>query len=147
MSFDGEERTRSPRDMFFFGVIQEGLRGPNGIVDAAGAFLRLEEEIDNLLHYGVDWHDMANVDLLHHHNQHNPHEMDSLEHDSTRQPPHLSLIEIPTFQCPFDTDEQLQTFSDALISLPEYDSRDMEHRNSLWMQALDLMTTILPSSQ
>ncbi|KAF9060018.1 hypothetical protein BDP27DRAFT_1164585, partial [Rhodocollybia butyracea] len=68
MTFDGEERQRSPRDMYFFGILQE---------DASGLLEHLEEEIEDLVHYGVDWHDMANPELLNHHNQYNTNDLDN----------------------------------------------------------------------
>ncbi|KAE9388990.1 hypothetical protein BT96DRAFT_835527 [Gymnopus androsaceus JB14] len=146
ISFDGEERERSPRDMYFFGVLQEGLRGPESVVDASGTLQHLEEEIENIMTYGVDWRDLADPVLLRHHNQHNPDEPESLGPHNSQQPPHLSLVEIPTFECPFETEEQLEIFTDALLLMPEYSSRDMQDRKSLWMQALDLLLNILPMS-
>ncbi|KAE9390784.1 hypothetical protein BT96DRAFT_959701 [Gymnopus androsaceus JB14] len=139
ISFDGEERERSPRDMYFLG-------GPEGVVDASGTLQRLEEEIENIMTYGVDWRDLADPVLLRHHNQHNPDELESLGPHNSQQPPHLSSVEIPTFECPFETEEQLEIFTDALLLMPEYSSCDMQDRKSLWMQALDLLLNILPMS-
>ena len=137
MSFDGEERERSPHDMFFFGVLEQGLRGPQS---------GNEEHIDDLNSYGVDWADLNDLSLLQHHNQHNPDELLVLGPQSSHQPPHLSLIEVPTFQCPFDTDDQMEIFTDGLLSMPEYESRDMASRQSLWTNALALLVSLLPMS-
>ncbi|KAF9040348.1 hypothetical protein BDP27DRAFT_1244607 [Rhodocollybia butyracea] len=142
LSLDGE-RDRSPRDMYFFGVIQEGLRGPEGVVDASGTLQRLEEDIENIMTYGVDWRDMANPALLHHHNLYNPEEVDQLGYHSTHCPPHLSLVEVPAFECPFETDDQQTRFVEALSLMSEFHSREMEDRKSLWIQGLDIMTQIL----
>ncbi|KAJ4484574.1 hypothetical protein C8R41DRAFT_936046 [Lentinula lateritia] len=135
------ERDRSPQDMFFFGAIQEGLRGPTG------APTHLEEHVEHVATYGVDWQDLGDATLLRHHNENNPHELEDLDHRRTRQPPHLSLVEVPAFNCPFESEEQLEIFNDALLAMPEYHSRDMTQRKSLWVQALDLLELLLPHSQ
>ncbi|KAJ6600822.1 hypothetical protein B0H10DRAFT_1715691, partial [Mycena sp. CBHHK59/15] len=62
LRFDSE-RTRSPRDMFFFGMIENGLRGfedmPEEVLD--------DDNIDDLDAYGVDWEDLNNTDIMAHH--------------------------------------------------------------------------------
>lgn len=146
MRFDGPERERSPRDMFFFGTLQEGLRGPDGVFDAARTLIRPEGDIEDMANYGVDWQDLANTDLLQHHNTHNPDQVEQVGQYNSRQPPHLSLVEVPAFECPFTTQEQADIFNEALISMPEYGSRNMESRKSLWRQALDLLLTLLHMS-
>ncbi|KIK62174.1 hypothetical protein GYMLUDRAFT_165046 [Collybiopsis luxurians FD-317 M1] len=40
MHFDGSEWDRSPCDMFFFGVLQESLRGPEDVANVAGTFVQ-----------------------------------------------------------------------------------------------------------
>ncbi|KAJ3974861.1 hypothetical protein EV361DRAFT_969607 [Lentinula raphanica] len=114
VSFDGEERERSPKDMFFFGALQQGLRGPRDGID---------EAIQNLHHYGIDWDDLADEAIMRHHNHHNPDEMLPIDHPHTNQPSHLSLIELENFS--------------------EYQSRNMATRKILWMRALDLMLSIV----
>lgn len=143
------EIDRSPNDMFFFGVLQNGLRGPQGVADATNLMTHLEEDIENLATYGVDWHDLADPAILHHHNEHNPNEVEDIENlypRNTRQPEHLSLVEIPAFHCPFPSSEQLELFDESLLAMPEYYSRGMEDRKTLWIQALDLLLTLLPIS-
>jgi hypothetical protein len=43
------QRERSPRDMFFFGMLQEGPRGMTAIAPAD------DDEIEDYSSYGVDW--------------------------------------------------------------------------------------------
>ncbi|KAJ3832091.1 hypothetical protein F5878DRAFT_548642, partial [Lentinula raphanica] len=124
--------------IFFFGAIQEGLRGPQFT-----AATQHEEAIGDITTYGIDWDDLANPTLLRHHNQHNPDEIENLDYQPTRLPSHLSLIEIPAFECPFTSEAQLKTFNEALLVMPEYHSRDMGERKTLWMQALDLLQILL----
>ncbi|KAL0562785.1 hypothetical protein V5O48_019293, partial [Marasmius crinis-equi] len=107
---------------------------------------RLEEDVENLSAYGVDWEDLADRDLLHHHNNHNPNELENLDGLLTRQPPHLSLVEIPVFESPLTTQEQADIFQEALLAMPEYHSRDMDDRKSLWSCALALLVDILQVS-
>ncbi|KAJ7842925.1 hypothetical protein B0H13DRAFT_1648655, partial [Mycena leptocephala] len=55
------ERTRSPRDLFFFGMIENGLRG----------FEEGDDDLDDLDAYGVDWDDLNNADIMAHHAEFN----------------------------------------------------------------------------
>ncbi|EEB96284.1 hypothetical protein MPER_04605 [Moniliophthora perniciosa FA553] len=126
--------------MFVFGAIQEGIRGPEGREDVNGFIHPEDEVVDDVLAYGVDWNDLGDPALLRHHNQHNENEMVNLDnHINSRRPDHLNLVEVPAFECPFETQEQADTFEQALIMLPEYFSRDMRDRETLWVQALSLM--------
>ncbi|KAJ3837641.1 hypothetical protein F5878DRAFT_539012 [Lentinula raphanica] len=125
--------------MFFFEALQQGLCGPHDGID---------EAIQNLHHYGIDWDDLADEAIMHHYNHHNPDEMLPIDHPHTNQPSHLFLIEVPAFECPFETfkrtfDDQLENFSGGLLSMPEYQSRNMATRKILWMRALDLMLSIV----
>ena len=130
------ERDRSPRDMFFFGVLQNGLRGPGGGVHP------IPEDVEDPATYGVDWEDLQNPALLNHHNQHNPHEIERLEEDRpSRRPQHLSLVEIPVFACPL-TYDQAVVFDEGVAALPELLSRDMRDRRSLWTQALEILHAV-----
>ncbi|KIK52532.1 hypothetical protein GYMLUDRAFT_64164 [Collybiopsis luxurians FD-317 M1] len=106
--------------MFFFGVLQEGLRGPEGVANVAGTFVQSEEHIDNLQMYGVDWEDLADPGILRHHHETNLPDVEMLGHHSSRQPVQLLLVEVPEFICPFETDEQLEAFVQGLVSIPEY---------------------------
>ncbi|KAK7018052.1 hypothetical protein VNI00_018425 [Paramarasmius palmivorus] len=145
LRLDGS-RDRSPSDMFLFGVIQQGLRGPNGVRNVDGLMQDDDEHLDDISSYGVDWQDLNNPSLLHHHNEHNPNEYENLDAPHTRQPPHLSLVEVPVFECPFETQEQVDIFQEALEMIPEYYSRDMRDRQSLWVQARALLYSLITPS-
>lgn len=93
--------------------------------------------------YGVDWRDLGNPTLLRHHSEHNEDEGENMDDWETRKPACLSLVDVPSFECPFATDEQLQIFNDALLTMPEYHSRDMAQRQTVWSRALDLLIIIL----
>ncbi|KAJ7818760.1 hypothetical protein B0H14DRAFT_2601052 [Mycena olivaceomarginata] len=60
------ERTRSPRDLFFFGMIENGLRGFDSAPELAD-----DDDIDDVDAYGIDWEDLHNADIMAHHTEHN----------------------------------------------------------------------------
>lgn len=127
------ERTRSPRDMFFFGMIQNGPRGLS--LDNQPP---PDEHIEDLAHYGVDWEDIDNANILEHHQRFNPGDLDSSNHPfNTHTPEQLSHVEIPAVSCPFD-DETLEQFDTQISSLPFFLSRNMTSRHNLWIHALAL---------
>ncbi|KAF8835015.1 hypothetical protein BDN67DRAFT_913746 [Paxillus ammoniavirescens] len=87
------ERQRSPRDMFFFGMLQNGLRGT--------ALLADDEDIGDVQAYGIDWEDYDNDTILAHHDTSNAMEADSVENPFfTHQPQHLSNVEVPSHNSP-----------------------------------------------
>ncbi|KAL0057059.1 hypothetical protein AAF712_016320 [Marasmius tenuissimus] len=135
-----DSRSRSPRDFYFFGAVEDGIQGPEGVMDPSGVFRRLEEDIGDPEGYGVDWVDLGNADILRHHNNHNPHQ---IEHLDSRQPPHLSLVDIPVFDSLFTSEEQVDIFEEVIARLPEYYSRDMEDCQSPWSQALHIVALLI----
>jgi hypothetical protein len=130
----------SPRSLFEIDSLVNGRFGPprgQGEVE--------NEDPGELAVYGVDWEDLGDREVLRHHNNYNqPLE----ERDqpsallSSNQPQHLSLVDVPVFQCPFDEDEQA-TFITELSEHPEFFSEDRNQRLALWIIALDLMLDIL----
>ncbi|KAJ7355285.1 hypothetical protein DFH08DRAFT_619234, partial [Mycena albidolilacea] len=53
--FDGE-CTESPRDMFFFGMIQNGARGFDDLQDG-------DDDVENLDAYGIDWEELHDTNI------------------------------------------------------------------------------------
>ncbi|KDR72715.1 hypothetical protein GALMADRAFT_73686 [Galerina marginata CBS 339.88] len=132
LRFD-RERTRSPRDMFFFGMIQNGPRG----LSVHNQPLN-DEPIEDLAHYGVDWEDLDDPNILEHHERFNPDDFDDSNHPfDTHAPNQLSHVEIPKVSCPFD-DETLEIFNTQISSLPFFASRNMISCRNLWIHALAL---------
>lgn len=131
------ERERSPRDMFFFGQLENGWR------DMEGDHITPYEEVamEDLVGYGVDWNELEDCDILQHHHTHNfPSTMEPLTEPHqpfgrSNQPPHMSLVEVPSFDSPF-TDDELDALNEHLIQLPQVNSRRMGDRKAIWMQAL-----------
>ncbi|KIY48150.1 hypothetical protein FISHEDRAFT_43834 [Fistulina hepatica ATCC 64428] len=106
--------------MFFFDSLHSGIYDPeHGLINA------IKEPVD-LTTYGIDWEDLEDEAILQHHFQHNENgEEINLEEVTSYQPSRLSLVEVPAFQAPFDTDEQLQMFNSWIGDIPERLSRDM----------------------
>ncbi|KAF9016175.1 hypothetical protein BDZ89DRAFT_1217857 [Hymenopellis radicata] len=130
-----DERSRSPRDMFLFGVLQNGYR------NLAETFNPDSEAIANLDYYGVDWDDMEDPSILRHHADYNQLEVEEDEvvenPFNPRQPTRLSSVVVPSFECPFDEPHALQ-FQQELMLVPNLDTTNMEERKSVWIQALDI---------
>jgi len=118
-------RSRSPRDMFFFGMLREGPRGVE-LEDLAG---------DEIAGYGVDWEDLDDHRIRAHHDHANGHDdFDLADAPYSQQiPENLSNIEINEPHCPL-TPEQVQ-FLDSRL---EFHGRSMEACRILWISALEI---------
>lgn len=136
------ERRRSPADMFFFGELQNGIRDMSRFLPEEDPVYQEERE-----GYGVDLEDLDDRDLLNHHTRHNDPNtlLEALTPDAvsdTHQPRHLSLVEVPDTDCPL-TQVELDMLNDHLVQLPEFNSRDMRQRRSLWIQALQYINEVI----
>lgn len=135
LRFDSE-RTRSPRDMFFFGMIENGLRGfeeaPQEVLD--------DDEIDDLDAYGVDWEDLNNADIMAHHTAFNADQelnMEDIQNPFSNDGPHtLSHVEVLEPLCPFREDQVAQLNQHLALSQHSL-SRNMNSRRAVWIDALD----------
>lgn len=132
------ERQRSPRDMFFFGMIEKGMRGFEDLGDNDDT-----EEVEDLDSYGIDWEAYEDDTLLTHHNIHNPAVpgSDSENPFQTHSPRHLSHVVVENPKCPFNG-EQLTRFVDALNNLSVQPAVDMDGRRLLWVSALEICNSI-----
>jgi hypothetical protein len=102
-------RSQSPREMFFFGMLE---RGPRGLA-------AVEEEWhgeEDLAGYGVDWEALDDEHIHAHHDATNTGNTDldndiddDLVHNPflNHAPEHLSNVEVPEIRCPL-TDKQMQ---------------------------------------
>ncbi|KAJ7184071.1 hypothetical protein C8R46DRAFT_1158520 [Mycena filopes] len=125
-----------PRDMFFFGMIENRLRGLDDIPQA----VELDEEIDDLDLYGVDWHDLNNIEIMAHHAEFNGDQEsnpDDLENPFSNDGPHrLSHVEVVAPLCPFTID-QVETLNAYLAQSLHSESRNMNSRRAVWTSALE----------
>lgn len=121
------ERQRSPKDMFVFGMMQNGMRGFGSGED--------EEDVDDLQGFGIDWEAFDDDAILAHHLANNP---DNATYENPFQPHHphhFSHVEIQLPNNPF-TPLQMQTFEAALDQLPHRHCPAMHDRRLLWISAL-----------
>lgn len=136
------QRDRSPHDLYFFGTLEYGRRD-------LGVQLEEDElDPDQLAEFGVDWEALDDPHDLNHHAVHNPPEHVDLPAGNdqpfslTHRPAQLAQVVVPVFQNPFNEDQSARFF-DFLHQVPELGSRNMDDRRLLWIQALDIATSIV----
>jgi hypothetical protein len=122
------ERSASPREMFFFGMSQEGSRGV--------------EDVQNFDEYGVDWDDYNDASFMRSLLQSNPD--DTEEAGVFRAPEHIATVECEPPNCPLSSNE-VRELDDELhrrIGNAFY-SRDMNARRAVWEAALAITMDIV----
>ena len=126
------ERQRSPRDMFFFGMLQNGLRGVEGL---QGPDDHDDEDIGPLDEYGIDWEDYEEDNIRAHHGRENT--ADDLGDNPflTHQPERLSHIPVDEPNAPLQP-EQIAILDRELAIFPFWSSQSMQDRRMLWIEAL-----------
>jgi len=117
------ERERSPRDMFIFGMIQNG---PCGLE---------QDEVEDINGYGVDWADLDDPAILGHHEQHNPDDAAIHNPFVSRDPDEYSHVEVANAPSPLSS-EQIELLDQELSQVPLYRSRSMSARRDMWIHAL-----------
>jgi hypothetical protein len=137
------ERTRSPIDMFFFGMHQEGERGlqymqPQRDNDSNG--------IGNVAEYGIDWEAFEDESITLHLLENNPEERRSFSNPftmlSSARPDILSSVVVdPPRGCPFD-DAQLHELGQHLQTQVDLSSQSMVIRRTVWVEALAKCETL-----
>ncbi|KAJ6526005.1 hypothetical protein B0H19DRAFT_970796 [Mycena capillaripes] len=125
-----EDGRRSPRDMYTFGLLEQGPRGLDTIYQAEEeAFARIEE-------FGVDWAAQTNPDLLQHHALNNNLEPSTIF--TTPETMNEVLVEPPTGPLSADL---IADLDEALGRRVDVGSRDMGVRKLVWQEALAICTT------
>ncbi|KAI0702099.1 hypothetical protein C8Q76DRAFT_633024 [Earliella scabrosa] len=127
------ERPASPREMFMFGMV---THGPRGLADV------LDEPVDDLANYGVDWASMQDANVMRHHLANNPH-IELTPHPSTSPsvPQHLANVTCDAPRCPF-TVAQVSALNRHLARHHDIGNRDMFARRQLWVTALQYCTPL-----
>jgi hypothetical protein len=120
------ERQRSPRDMFFFGMIQNGPRGIHPADD---------DEIEDMQSYGIDWEDFDDDDILEHHRQANQTDNPDDNPFMPHRPERLTRIDVTEPGCPF-TEDQIIYLNSELNALPYIHSRTMDSYRLIWISGL-----------
>ena len=124
------ERTRSPRDIFLFSMIQDGPRGLERFVDPPA------EDVANPSTYGIDWDVADNPALMRHHLMQNPQEW---EDRNPFAPGVEDLSDVPCEppNCPFSTAE-VAYLDQELARLVDLTSRSMHVRTLVWQEAFSI---------
>lgn len=117
------QRTASPREMFFFGMVSRGTRG-------------LEEEDIDVQSYGIDWDDLADRDFVtavRARNQDEP--ADPLDF---RPPEHRAEVVCLPPTCPFTAEEITRLDAEILhqCGANVMRSRNMMDRRAVWVAAM-----------
>lgn len=131
MSIRGE-RQRSPLDMFYFGMIESGVRGLS--------MEPVNEEVNDPSSYGIDWNDINDRNILHHHQVQNPPDAIGNDNPFMTHRPHedqLACVIVPEAGCPLSSG-QLAYLNAQLDAHPDINSRSMSTRRLLWTIALEL---------
>ena len=128
------ERQCSPKDMFVFGMVQNGIRGYDDTpIDGDPPF--------NLDEFGIDWHDYNSNLLQAHHNANNPPDGDMANPFQTHLPHHFSHVDVPEAASPFST-YYFDIFQLRVQPLMSSGPRNMVSRRSLWTSALAICNEI-----
>lgn len=125
------ERRRSPRDIFFFSMIQDGPRGLSGAVD---------EDIGDPALYGIDWDTLGDGRMMTHFFENNP---DELQEDNPfdATPAQFSHVPCEPPNSPL-TIAQIQSLDNQLGEAVDVYSRSMSVRRLVWVEALSICNNL-----
>lgn len=130
------ERQRSPADMYFFGMIQNGPRGLHFS----------DEDVEDIQSYGIDWEDYDDDRILNHHNHANPadNQSDNPFAAGSHRPTadHITRVNVVEPGCPL-TVEQLEYLNSQLDVLPYIDDHSMDSRRLIWISGLNICEYLL----
>jgi len=139
----GKGRTRSPADLRWFSMLQDGARGFSPLDPAA--FEPIEDVLEghDIDEYGVDWEAYQDVHIQQHHAAANPTDPFPQNPFVVHKPDTFSMVHVDESRCPF-SDEELALFQYnlSLISADILGSREMEQRKQIWNYALNLCRQI-----
>ncbi|KAG1790479.1 uncharacterized protein HD556DRAFT_1242218, partial [Suillus plorans] len=127
MSIQGERHT-SPRDMFFFRMLENGVHGFEGLED--------DEDLDDLAPYGIDWESIDDRRIIYHHHANNEDELGKNPF-ITHHPQQFSEVMVPEADSPLSL-KQVQFLGIQLEALIPVHSRSMESRCFIWSTALQI---------
>lgn len=125
--------------MFFFSMIQDGPRGLEGIAEP------VDEEVEDVASYGIDWVDAEDPALMQHLLNNNPHDWDE-DNPFAPGPTQLSHVPCDPPDCPFSQDE-IQQLDEELGRRVNTASRSMEIRRLVWIEAFSLCAHLYQARQ
>jgi hypothetical protein len=122
--------------MYLFGMIQNGPRGLH----------ILDEDVDDIQGYGIDWEDYDDDRIFEHHNRANiaDNQGDNPFSATTHRPAAETLTRVDVIPpgCPL-TFAQIEFLDSQLQLLPYFDSESMDMRRLLWISALNICDYLL----
>ncbi|KAH9833490.1 uncharacterized protein C8Q71DRAFT_795253 [Rhodofomes roseus] len=143
------DRSRSPRDRFIFGMIENGPRGISNHQELRVQRREaLPDTVDDPQAYGIDWDVLDDPMLMAHHLANNPDEWEAANPFSPgyTRPSELSVVECEAPNCPF-TPAEVAAFDAELALRVNRTTRDMGICRLVWVEALRIcqqMYTINP---
>ncbi|PPQ96981.1 hypothetical protein CVT26_006427 [Gymnopilus dilepis] len=136
MKIDGQPN-RSPRDMFFFSMMENGPQGMQYLLD---------EHIEDLANYGVDWEDADNPQIMQHLLANNPNEAGDRAWTARNLPPRMNEVVCEAPTAPL-LPPLVQILDQALLTRVNLQSDDMGVRQVVWMEALNIFVHLLGHAQ
>ncbi|KAJ6467536.1 hypothetical protein C8R47DRAFT_990472 [Mycena vitilis] len=136
ISMEGARR-QSPREMFTFGLLEQGPRGLGHVTTAVDDDAVLAH-IDD---FGIDWEAGTNAHLLQHFAEHNNQPWSEEDPFATFAAPETLtevLVEPPVGPLSIADVEELDRLLGTCVDLS---SRDMGVRKLIWKEALNICTT------
>jgi len=85
----------------------------------------VDEYVDDIASYGVDWVDIDNPHIVGHHNEHNAADISGQDAFVTYQPEHPTVVLVPEANCPLIS-EQLYWLDSQVEALPYFHSGSMD---------------------
>ncbi|KAH8797805.1 hypothetical protein DL96DRAFT_1782297, partial [Flagelloscypha sp. PMI_526] len=126
-----DQRDRSPRDLFIFGMVENGIRGFE---------LGEEPEQDDITDaevYGVDWEDLHNPTFLAHLEAENPSAL--TEHNPFGAlTSHLPGVEVVPPDCPIQLGQVRMLKRTLEVEFDHMRERNMDIRRGIWARALEI---------
>ena len=137
--------TRSPTDLRWFSMLQDGARGFVPSESAAQHFEPLEDTVppDEVAEYGVDWDAYHDRQIHDHHSANNSADTFAENPFISHYPDNFNVVDVQESRCPF-TLEELNLFTHNLSLLPESlrFSRELPSLKQLWILALEICKQI-----
>ncbi|KAF8444465.1 hypothetical protein L210DRAFT_3373081, partial [Boletus edulis BED1] len=106
------DHPRSPRDLFFFGMLQHGIRGVDFLQPESGE----SEDIGDIQAYGIDWEAFDEDNICNHHQANSINSEEDIDDNPfVLGPLHLSDVQVPEADYPL-THVQVLQLTQALES-------------------------------
>ncbi|KAJ7673057.1 hypothetical protein DFH06DRAFT_1266812 [Mycena polygramma] len=129
ITMEGQKK-QSPREMFTFGLLEQGPRGIGHLLPAE------EEAVTDFARFGVDWEAQTVPGIVNHLANNNAEDWDSTNPFTAYSTlAHMSEVIVEPPHCPF-TAEQIAALDAELALVANVRSREMSVRKVVWQEAL-----------